>query len=200
MKITRALFPIVAMMCVACSSTTKKVEQVEKTSNEMLTYENDFFTLDYPSTMVYEEDIEDNSGATPSVAKGIRVSLYDLSLDVPFVVSVQKSAFVDMFDTPEEGRDFSVALKQFDENEDVLETVDSLMRDSLTFGKYPAAMAGFLCTENGDTLLHKQLIVMANGELYYLNSTFDVHDDGTLQNIGDKILRSVKFKSGATGR
>ncbi len=68
------------------------------------------------------------------------------------------------------------------------------MLDSLCFGSYPAAMAGFVVAlESGDTLIHKQMVVMVDKDLYYLNNTFNWYDDGHLEQLGDSILSTVRF-------
>ena len=75
-------------------------------------------------------------------------------------------------------------------------TVDNLMLDSIQFGPYPAAMAGFVViTEDGDTLIHKQMVVMDGHDLYYLNNSYDWNDDGTLQKKGDSILSTFRIKN-----
>lgn len=78
-------------------------------------------------------------------------------------------------------------------------TVDSYMLDSLNLGPYPAAMAGFVvATDEGDTLVHKQMIIMDGKDLYYLNNTFDWNDDGTLKKKGDSVLSSFRIASPKT--
>ena len=51
------------------------------------------------------------------------------------------------------------------------------MLDSIQFGPCPAAMAGFVAvTEDGDTLINKQMVVMDGNDLYYLNNSYDWND------------------------
>jgi hypothetical protein len=40
------------------------------------------------------------------------------------------------------------------------------------------------------------MVVMVGKELYYLNNSFDWKDDGTLEQLGDSILATVRFKHG----
>lgn len=69
------------------------------------------------------------------------------------------------------------------------------MQDSIKFGPYPAAMAGFVVAlESGDTLIHKQLVVMVGKDLYYLNNTFESADNGAQEQLGDSILSTIKFR------
>lgn len=66
--------------------------------------------------------------------------------------------------------------------------------DSLYFGPYPAALAGFVVVpQPGDTIIQKQLVVLKGDEVYYLNNNFDWRDDGTLEKLGDSILCSIRF-------
>lgn len=134
----------------------------------------------------------------PAMSKGIRVTLFNNNPNTPWhTVMVQKSAMFECFKTPEEWRDASVQFKQFDDQ--YIGTVDSYMLDSLNFGPYPAAMAGFVvATDEGDTLIHKQMIIMDGKDLYYLNNTFDWNDDGTLKKKGDSILSSFRIASPKT--
>lgn len=63
------------------------------------------------------------------------------------------------FSAPKEWRDLSVQLKQFDDS--YIGTVESYMLDSLQFGPYPAALAGFVVVQDNDTIIHKQLVMNA---------------------------------------
>lgn len=177
----------------ACSSSEKSGNN-EKKSPEMIEYHNEFFSLKYPSNWEYDEEINNMSDTIPAMSKGIRSTFYSNNPYSPWhTVMVQKSAMFECFKTPEEWRDASIQFKQFDDQ--YIGTVDSYMLDSLKFGPYPAAMAGFVVAlESGDTLIHKQMVVMVDKDLYYLNNTFDWHDDGTLELLGDSILSTVRFQ------
>lgn len=161
----------------------------------MKKYRNEFFSLEYPSDWEYDEEINNMSDTIPAMSKGIRTTFYNTNPYYPrHTVMVQKSAMPECLDSPEEWRDLSVELKQFDDH--YIETVDSYMSDSLQFGPYRAASAGFVvATDEGDTLIHKQLVIMDGKNLYYLNNTFDWNDDGRLEKKGDSILRSFRILS-----
>ena len=177
----------------ACSSSEKSGNN-EKKSPEMKEYHNEFFSLKYPSNWEYEEEINNMSDTIPAMSKGIRSTFYSSNPYSPWhTVMVQKSAMFECYKTPEEWRDVSIFFKQFDDQ--YIATVKSYMLDSLKFGPYPAAMAGFVVTlESGDTLIHKQMVVMVDKDVYSLNNTFDWHDDGTLELLGDSILSTVRFQ------
>lgn len=179
--------------CLCACSSDKKMDNKSQNTLTMQEYSNEFFSLMYPSNWEYEEDINNMNDTIPAMSKGIRSTFYSSN---PYskwhTVMVQKSAMFECFKTPEEWRDASVQFKQFDDQ--YIGTVDSYMLDSLSFGPYPAAMAGFVVAlESGDTLIHKQMVVMVDKDLYYLNNTFDWHDDGSLVLLGDSIISTIKF-------
>ena len=178
------------MMGVSC-----KNNKSENISQENRVYQNEFFSLAYPYNWDYDEEINDMYDTIPTMSKGIRVTLFNNNSNTPWhTVMVQKSAMFECFKTPEEWRDASVLLKQFDDQ--YIGIVDSYMLDSLNFGPYTAAMAGFVvATEEGDTLIHKQMVIMDGKDIYYLNNTFDWNDDGTLEKKGDSILTSFRSSS-----
>lgn len=175
--------------CTAKNKENKDVPAVPLSQH----YSNDFFSLDYPSDWGIEEEISNMYDTIPAMSKGIRITLYNSNPDSKLhTVMIQKSAMFECFQTPEGWRDASIQLKQFDDR--YIGTAESYMLDSLHFGPYPAAMAGFVVAlESGDTLIHKQMVVLVGKDLYYLNNSFDWHDDGTLQKKGDSILSSVRF-------
>lgn len=116
----------------------------------------------YPSNWENDEEINSMSDTIPVMSKGIRTTLYS---DNPYssyhTVMVQKSAMFECFKTPEEWRDLSVELKQFDEQ--YIGTVDGqyvrLVMLWIISSRY-----GRICCSTGvwGTLIHKQLVVMVN--------------------------------------
>lgn len=186
------VFLLLGMFLHACSP-SKKTEGNIQHNTEMIKYNNEFFSLMYPSNWEFEEEVNNMNDTIPAMSKGIRSTFYSNNpYSLWHTVMVQKSAMFECFKTPEEWRDASIQFKQFDDQ--YIGTVDSYMLDSLKFGPYPAAMAGFVVAlESGDTLIHKQMVVMVDKDLYYLNNTFDWHDDGSLELLGDSILSTVRF-------
>lgn len=187
---------VIAMLGIflyACSSSAR-LGNNEKKSPEMKEYHNEFFSIKYPSAWEYEEEISNMCDTIPEMSKGIRSTFYNSNPYSPcHTVIVQKSAMFECFKTPEKWRDLSIEFKHFDDR--YIGILDSYMLDSLKYGPYPAAMAGFVVAlESGDTLIHKQMVVMVDKDLYYLNNTFDWHDDGSLELLGDFILSTVRFK------
>lgn len=188
------IFLFLIALCTLLGASCKNSKS-KRISQENKIYQNEFFSLEYPFNWEYDEEINDMCDTVPAMSKGIRVTLFNNDPNTPWhTVMIQKSAMVECFKTPEEWRDASVQFKQFDDQ--YIGTVDSYMLDSLNFGPYPAAMAGFVvATDEGDTLIHKQMIIMDGKDLYYLNNTFDWNDDGTLEKKGDSILSSFRISS-----
>lgn len=181
------------LSCFFACTTKKKNSKYIPVASKIQHYRNDFFSLDYPSNWTFDEEINNMDDTIPAMSKGIRTTLYNSN---PYsewhTVMIQKSAMFKKFQAPEVWRDESILLKQFDGQ--YIGVVDSYMLDSLHFGPYPAAMAGFVVAlESGDTLIHKQMVVLVGKYLYYLNNTFDWNDDGTLEKRGDLILSGIHF-------
>ncbi len=166
------------------SVTTNHTQETEKV------YQNEYFSINYPSSWSYDVEENEISDTIPGLRKGIKVNIspwYQWQ-----VVSVQKSAMFDVFETPEQWRDFSIEMKKFDDS--YIAVVDSYVVDSLSFGDWPAAMAGFIAiNELNDTIFHKQLVVMVNKQLYYLNNSFLWNAEQAIEQRGDAILSSVRF-------
>ena len=166
------IFLFLIALCTLLGASCKN-SRSDRISQDNKIYQNEFFSLEYPFNWEYDEEINDMCDTIPAMPKGIRVTFFNNNPNTPWhTVMVQKSAMFECFKTPEEWRDASVQFKQFDDQ--YIGTVDSYMLDSLSFGPYPAAMAGFVvATDEGDTLIHKQMIIMDGKDLYYLNNTFD---------------------------
>ncbi|MDE6009087.1 MAG: hypothetical protein K2G90_07755 [Muribaculaceae bacterium] len=177
----------------ACSASSQKGKEANDSSNEKA-YRNEFFSMKYPADWMVEEDINDMCDTIPVMEKGVRAMFYDPQPSTPFhVLAVQKSALSKLFDTPEEWRDLSIALKKYDDQ--YIAIIEEMTTDSIKFDKYPAASAGFVAVnEGGDTIIHKQWVVMVDSQLYYLNNSFPLNDDGTLEKKGDDILSTLKFR------
>lgn len=194
------LLPVAGLAVASCGLTgcgsqgNAAVVKPKVAQTQDKTYSNEFFSVKYPSDWAYEEEINDLSDEVPLMTKGVLVTFYDPD---PFklfhTVMIQKSSMPDVFDTPEEWRDASVELKEVDP--EYLGVIDFYMQDSLSFGGYPSAAVGFVvATEHGDTLIHKQLVVMAGRDLYYLNNTFNYLDETGMEEKGDSILSTFRVK------
>lgn len=200
------LLALLGLALVGCSSNSHKASgasDVQDTTDAeadtlpvAYTYENDYFEVEYPTSWEYREEYNTSCDTLPFMKLGVSVTFYPSDPTLPWpLVKIQKSSLTKMladFGSPEDWRDLSIELKQFDSQ--YIGTCDAYLQDSLTYGSYPAAMAGFVAiSEDGDTLLHKQLVVRVKDEIYYLNNTFLWNDDSR-EDIGDAVLSSVTFK------
>lgn len=187
-------FIILSLVFLLISCTRNKTER-GASEQKNITYSNEFFSIDFPSSWSYEEDVNTICDTVPEFSKGYNITIGNTdALPYWHTIRVQKSAMFKAFNepTPEKWRDLSMELKQFDES--YIGTVESYKMDSLYFGPYPAALAGFVVVpQPGDTIIQKQLVVLKGDEVYYLNNNFDWRDDGTLEKLGDSILCSIRF-------
>lgn len=184
---------LMSILLLGCDHSQSKISHSDETV-PFINYSNEYFSINYPENWEYEEEINSEFDSIPEMSTGIRTTFFPKSQYAPFhTVCVQKSAMFYVFNSPEEWRDLTITMKNF--NDEYIGTVDFMMLDSLKFGPYPAAMAGFAVDLGGDTIIHKQLVVMVNQDVYYLNNSFDMHDDGSMELYGDSILSTVKFKT-----
>ncbi len=190
------------LLCVAvagCSS-----NQAQAGDDGWQTYSNEFFSIEYPPDWhIWQEDVQEVPDSIPDddrlFSRGIRLGLSrDLASSSYECVIVQKS-FVGEFmfeelPDPENWRDMSIFSKQFDDS--YIDIVEDYFQDSISFGSFPAAMVGYVVApEEGDTIIHKQIIVIVDKkELYYLNNQF-LPGDEEEERLGDSILATIRFKN-----
>lgn len=195
MKIMNKIVALIIGASLLCSCGHKqKPTNKESDDLSLLKYENEFFTMMYPGDWEYEEEVNNACDTIPGLSKGIGVELYSTNPEWPMqIVRVQKSAMPYQNLSPEELRDLSISLKQEDNR--YLMIVDECVMDNFKFGEYPAASVGFLVeTERGDTIIHKQIVVKVDDDVYYLHNSFD-WNELDIQEVGDAILSTVRFKS-----
>lgn len=189
-----AIIAFMALICISCSAS--KALEKEGNTDSVKVYTNEFFSMAYPGSWVYEEEINDMADTVPALSKGVRVTFYDPNPGVPYLtIAIQKSALTGWFETPEEWRDLSVELKNLDP--EYLAPNVAIKKDSIMIGQYPAALAFFMVVpQNGDTLFHKQIVLMDGKDVYYLNNTFESNDSicCELQELGDIILSTFRIK------
>lgn len=193
------LVAVILLICLINTSCKSEYNSPIRNSEENMVYENEFFSLEYPRGWIYEEEIRNFS--IPERTKSIHVTFNNVELDRLWqeIVVVKSSRYESnvktnrkTFKTPEEVRDFSVQMLSC--ADDYIGTINDYMLDSLRFDSYPAAMAGFASrNEAGDTIIHKQMIIMVGKDFYYLNHFFDWRDDGTLEKKGDSVLSTFRI-------
>lgn len=181
---------IVTLLCLSCGGSGKNVSP---SRTELKRYANEYFAIDYPSDWITSVHINNMCDTIPDASIGIELTLSPRTLHNSYhALRVQKSAMFYVFDTPEQWRDLSIEFKQNDNK--YLGYIEPFIQDSLNFNGYPAAMTGFVkLSEYGDTIVQKQLVVMVDSTIYYLDNVFDWNDDGSLEDLGDSILSTTKF-------
>lgn len=204
------------LFLIGCNSLSKKSED-NKISTK--TYENEFFSLEYPSNLTCHEEVNNDYVENPHMQAGYKVTIVDPSGKDKTRVEIVKSVIANLHMTAEQMRDLSVLLKEQQQSEDsdgfaVADTIAYIggkpiereeefsfikttgVLDSLTFGQYPAAMSfsKLRHNESGDTVNAFQMVVLVDTVIYYLNGIVPENDDGTIEKKEHSILESIKFK------
>ncbi len=171
---------------------------------EWQSYSNEFFSIEYPPDWhIWQEDVQEVPDTIPDdgslFSQGIRLGLSSDSSGSSYECVLVQKSFVGEFlfeelPSPEDWRDVSIFSKQYDDS--YIDIVEDYFQDSISFGGYPAAMVGYVVApEEGDTFIHKQIIVIVDKkELYYLNNQF-LPGDEEEERLGDSILATIRFKN-----
>lgn len=185
---------IISTLCfVAC--TNKPADHVQQSSLEWSHYSCAWFDFDYPPYFQVEEVRNAISDTIPAAKDGGEVILYDEIC--PFRLRFVKSAMFDVFDTPEEWRDLSIQLKEYDNQDDYLIYLGVYAtEDSLNFQGHPAASVYYAALADSDTLVQYQLVIMnqSTKDLYYLNylAPYSLFDD--YRDTADSIMNTIKLR------
>lgn len=180
MQKSRFLLPLMVFLPLACASSTEASPNKSGTSSPVVTqsnwntYQNKYFSVQYPNTWYCEEEIKDMSSTAPLMGEYVSVNFYRKDKNAPrHIVSVKKSSIpADMFPTVELWRDQSIAAKMDDDS--YIAVLDKT--DNLKVQGYPAASVIFALVLDGDTLLHDQTVVSDGSDIYYLNNTFEYNN------------------------
>ena len=196
----RKLFFIIAIILAftCCYSTITKPADNLRQMQHTKHYANEFFTLDYPDSWEEEEIVNDMRDSFPN-AIGYRIELFAPFREDSafFTVSVQKSTYPNFGISAKDWRDMTMMMKSRQSGFlSYFELVDSLMKDTVQLREYQGSMAGFLAvTEYGDTVVHKQTIIVDDTLVYYLNNIYDIHISDTLRRKGDAVLSTFRLRS-----
>lgn len=185
---------LVAIIClVACSN--KQTSNNSQNPVEWKHYSCAWFDFDYPSYLQTDEVRNEISDTIPGFKAGGEVTLYGDY--IPYRIRLVKSAMFDVFETPEEWRDLSMQSKKYYNTDDDMSYVGVYdTEDSLTFHGNPAASVCFAALENGDTLVHYQLVVLKKStkDLYYLNYMAPVSEFDNHKETADSVFNTIKLK------
>lgn len=181
----KKLIPLAFMSIVVMVSCNRPEVQ-----DKMLHFQNEIFSMDYPSSWEYDEEWENMCDSFPSSTQGYRLELYSPSMTWP-VVTIQRTSIPGCFDTPEAWRDANILFSQFN---GLLGVVEDLFLDSASFDGFPAALGVCVIEEEGDTLVQKQIVVKVENNVYFLNNLFQINDKNNRQELlGDSIIETIRF-------
>lgn len=186
-------FLLVAFLCLAARSNQQANK--ESKSIEWKHYSCAWFDFDYPSYLQTDEVRNTISDTIPAAKDGGEVTIY--SDYIPYGLRFVKSAMFDVFDTPEQWRDLSMKLKEYDNPNDNMSYLGVYKtEDSLDFKGNPAASVYYAALENGDTLVHYQLVVLkqTSKDLYYLNYMAPVNKFYDYWDTADSIFNTIELK------
>ncbi len=195
----KTTLPILAILLLTagCSSNGKK-EAPHDADSAPVPWEHytcEWFEFDYPGYLQVDKERNEISDTIPGLKDGGDVRVHSDYL--PYSFKFTKSCMMDVFDDPEDWRDFSIETKLGGLSEDSGNYVGIYgQKDSIDFKGHRAASVTFAVLEDGDTIIHHQLVVMSKPtkDLYYLNlmapkDFFDTHDA-----IIDSVFNSITLK------
>lgn len=167
----------------------KNFAEVAKLTNN---YENKWLTFNYPKNWKMHEEINPFNDTIPITKEGMSIYVGQILTTFVPAVYIVKSCMPATFDTPEQWRDLSIALKSIgDENYQILSVVDSV-----DFNGNPAALAIFQYNspETNDTIIQVQYCVLrTNNDVFYINKQFHPNDSLNM-NLCQDIIESIQFK------
>ena len=202
---------LVAFVClVACSNKQANSSSSQDDTIEFSSYENEFYSLEYPSHCNVEEDIRDKTDGFEQYEGNDKMTLQKHEVDLlnedGVSFHIVRSNF--HFDLPvDEYANVSILSKgladagqyqeaiDYNRQKDPNEYLGYWRNDSIGFSGRRAVLLAFeVVTENNDTLIQKQIVVQNNhGDTFYINSTFHKGDE-LAEAIGDEIFDSFVIK------
>lgn len=185
----------IAILCLVACSNKHSQDSKKQSSIDWKHYSCEWFDFDYPSYFQTDEVRNEISDTIPGLKAGGEVTLYGDAL--PYRIRLVKSSLFDVFATPEQWRDLSMELKHYDNPNDKMTYLGVYdTKDSLYFQGHPAASVHYAALENGDTLVHYQLVVLKQPakDLYYLNYMAPVAQFYKYWETADSVFNTIKLK------
>lgn len=184
---------IISVCLVTCSN--KSASYTKSKSTRWKHYSCAWFDFDYPPYLQTDEIRNEISDTIPGLKAGGEVTLYGEY--IPYCIRLVKSSMFDAFETPEQWRNLSIETKKYGNphtNMSYLGVYETA--DSLSFKGHPAASVYFANLENGDTIVHYQLVVLKQStkDLYYLNYLAPVSEFDNYWETADSIFNTLKLK------
>lgn len=186
------LFAFLAI--VGCSSKQPQ-KQLPVQTTKWEHFSGSWFEFDFPAYMDVDEIRNEISDTIPGLKEGGDVYLYTDYLPLKFKFT--KSCMFDVFDNPEEWRDFSIEAKcgNLSDSEDPVLGILST-HDSIDFKGNHAASVTFAVLSDNDTIAHHQLVVMTkpSKNLYYINVMAPANEFEKYSEIIDSVFSSIVLK------
>lgn len=202
------LFIFIALC--SCSSRESKTEKENEDELTFSTYENEFYSFQYPSYWEVIENIRDKAEGFEEYEGNEKMTFQQHEVDLinydGLSFHVVRSNF--HFDLPpKDYADISILSKGLTSTGEYQDDIDYNRQkdpnqylcfwrnDSITFANHDAVLLVFeVVTPANDTLLQKQIVIQnGKGDTFYVNSTFQ-HNDEIAEAIGDAILETFKLK------
>ena len=207
-KIIVFLFIFIALF--SCSSKGAKPGKEKEDELTFSTYENEFYSFQYPSYWEVIENIRDKAEGFEGYEGNEKMTLQQHEVDLinhdGLSFHVVRSNF--HFDLPaKDYADISILSKglasageyqddiDYNRQKDDNQYLGFWRNDSITFANHDAVLLAFkVVTPANDTLIQKQIVVQnGKGDTFYVNSTFQYNDE-IAEAIGDAILETFKLK------
>lgn len=195
---------------ISCSSKQVKAEAEQEAELTFSTYENEFYSFQYPSYWEVAENIRDKAEGFEEYEGNEKMTLQQHEVDLinydGLSFHVVRSNF--HFDLPvKDYADISILSKglasageyqddiDYNRQKDANQYLGFWRNDSITFANHDAVLLAFeVVTPANDTLIQKQIVVQnGKGDTFYVNSTFQYNDE-IADAIGNAILETFKLK------
>lgn len=210
MKLWHYLLIFISLLIFSCSSKETKTEKEQDDELTFSTYENEFYSFQYPSYWEVVENIRNKAEGLEEYEGNEKMTLQQHEVDLinydGLSFHVVLSNF--HFDLPvKDYAEISILSKglasageyqdaiDYNRQKDSNEYLGFGRNDSIAFANHEAVLLAFeVVTPANDTLIQKQIVVQnGKGDTFYVNSTFQ-HNDEVAEAIGDAILETFKLK------
>ena len=201
---------LISFSLFSCSSKDTKTEKEKDDELTFSTYENEFYSFQYPSYWEVVENIRDKAEGFEEYEGNEKMTLQQHEVDLinydGLSFHVVRSNF--HFDLQaKDYADISILSKglasageyqdyiDYNRQKDTNQYLGFWRNDSITFANHDAVLLAFeVVTPANDTLIQKQIVVQnSKGDTFYVNSTFH-HNNEVAEAIGDAILETFKLK------
>jgi hypothetical protein len=180
----RATLFLVVVMVASCTRPTPKTTQNSEPSPT--TYENELFSVEIPEGWVCDDE---NWNGLESMKN--EVNIYNPYKSIVWF-HIVKAFMPIQWKNITEATEMAKAARALSGAK--AELIDE--KDSVEVGGYPTSILYFANYENGDTLIQKQYVTYMKDShiVIYFNENFNSKDKEKAQELGDKIIATIKLK------